>query len=136
MQQPLVCARRLMDEGYEEQHLWVDPSPEYSNDWAVFTGKKVSDISRRVSQSGKEMRDEFFTLYETPHEGYKLYVEVSATDAPNDVRQLGHRAAGGSTTRVLFSEKDGKQKYPEVFDKLLEIDEEDPKAESFREQAF
>jgi len=116
-----------MDEGYEEQHLWVDPSPEYSNDWAVFTGKKVSDISRRVSQSGKEMRDEFFTLYETPHEGYKLYVEVSATYAPNDVRQLGHRAAGGSTTRVLFSEKDGKQKYPEVFDKLLEIAEEDSK---------
>ena len=77
-----------------------------------------------LGQSEEEIQQGFYDLYETPHEGYKLYAVESVNDASDDVRRLGQRAASGNTTYALFSEKEAKQRYPEIIERLLRKVEE------------
>jgi hypothetical protein len=109
---------------YELQSLRVDPNPQHPNGWAEFVGKEVGRIPGILDQSEKETRHGFFTLYETPDEGYRLYAVESTIEASDDVRREGRRAVGGATSRALYSEEEARRKYPELFDRLLNTAED------------
>jgi hypothetical protein len=113
-----------MDENYEEQRLQVDPTPEYPERWVTFAGSKVGHTSGVLGRSEEETRYGFYTLYETAREGYRLYAVESVTDAPDDVRRPGQRAASGNTSRTLYSEEEARRKYPALFDRLLRTTED------------
>ena len=111
---------------WREQTLHVDPNPpETLPRWERFTGRLLSQITARTSPGDVEMRDGFYILYETPCEGYKLFAKESVIEGTDDVRQPGHRAAAGQTTRALYSEEEARQRYPTIFEQLLDQAQEE-----------
>ena len=85
----------------------------------TFRGRQIAQLRRRRTEDAVGMKDQVFTLYETPEEGYKLYVVESVTDATNYVGKPGHRAAEVVTTRTLFSEEAARKDYPDILEELL-----------------
>jgi len=107
-----------MGEGFKQLRLQVDPTPEHQTSWVEFIGRQVGHTLPESSVGEDEMRVKNYTLYETPNEGYKLYV-VDSVSTLDTVRQPGQGAAEGETRRTLYSEEEGKQKYPGVFDRII-----------------
>ncbi len=104
---------------YETLRLRVDPTPENPDGWAEFVGKEVGHTSRPLDHGEKGIILGDFTLYETPHEGHKLYAIEAWTEAQDDVRMPGQRVAEVESTRVLYSEEEARQRYPGLLDRLL-----------------
>jgi hypothetical protein len=100
-----------MNEGYRTYRVQV--GAERVN----FAGRRLSHIpADPTQQKGVD-----FTLYDTPDEGRKLYVQEWVKDQGTDVRTPGERAGhydwiGGA----LLTEEEAKEKHSQIFDKLLE----------------
>lgn len=110
-----------MSANYSELTLGVDARGRYVR--VTFRGRQIAQLQAQLQARRTEdavgMKDQVFTLYETPEEGCKLYVVESLTDATNDVRKPGHRAAEVVTTRTLFSEEAASKDYPDFLEELL-----------------
>jgi hypothetical protein len=104
----------------EKGDKWSTVRLQVDGRWEEFLGREVSQIVVRSYPSVGETMDQFFTLYKTPDEGYKVYVVESLTNAPDDIRRPGQSAAEIAVTRALYSEEAVQLDYPNILEKLLE----------------
>ena len=102
-----------MSEGYDTQRIQI------GTEWTSFTGRKLSQIHGEVSIGAQDQRGRDFTLYETPHEGRKVYVQEWQIKGSLQ-RGLGERAAKFERIAgALYSEEEARQKHPEAVEELL-----------------
>ena len=102
-----------MNEGYSLQRVQVGTK------WTSFTGRKLSHIHGEVSIGAQDQRGQDFTLYETPHEGRKVYVQEWQIKGSLQ-RGRGERAARFERIEgALYSEEEARQKHPEALEELL-----------------
>ncbi len=103
-----------MSDGYSIQHVKVGA------ELVSFTGRELSRVPSAVNERTEEHRGQDFTLYETPTEGRKLYVQEWRIKG-NVERKTLETAAEVERTGALYSEEEAKEKHPKVLEELLRL---------------
>jgi hypothetical protein len=83
------------------------------------TGRKVSQTIVRFHPRSTQTIECYFTLYDTPDEGYKVYLVESLYNSPDVVSRSSQRFLEGTTSRILFSEEEARRYYPAVLEQLI-----------------
>jgi hypothetical protein len=103
-----------VSEGYSTQYVKVGAR------LVSFTGRELVRVRGAANERTEEQRGQDFTLYETPDEGRKLYVQEWRIKA-NTERKTLETAAEIERTGVLYSEEEANQKHPEVLEELSKL---------------
>jgi hypothetical protein len=83
-----------------------------------FTGREIISLPQMVSDRAENQSGQDYTLYETPHEGYKLHIREWHIKG-SILRRPGESAAKIERTSTLYSEQEAKQNYPVLYKELV-----------------
>lgn len=106
---------RKQNKQWSVQTIEVGLSPF---EYVTFAGKKL--YTEREVEGERQNQVFDYVLYQTPYEGYKLYVEEDITEGGLPIQPGARFPIRHEVRKTLYSEEEAKKEYPEIFVELLE----------------